>query len=344
MPDPFIENFFVSNSYAQRIYELTRDQFKGAQWVATPLNDDGPTNGGLAKWWRAQYDALAKNINIGNEVDDYNKSVVEKLQMLDDFLQGKSIDPTPGDVGTALINSLKRLEQSVPDSVKGEPGGTRAIDDLRNASFSAAMSAVVIVENDARKGSRPESLDVTFNEVRLRDVTATLHELVGDPPKNFQLNDNVGWSFDVVCDVLKLDNLFEAGTTKTLVDEFRKPVKEAQLCQMTLKSVNYPVSGRARTDWEADYCKTMANLTETLTWVTTETRLRAAESPDPDHTGPAAEFCMLAVEAVRPALGMEARGTDHNWTKQDIKEMQDAGREAAESIRERVGEEEKERL
>lgn len=338
MGSPFIQDFFVSDSYARRLYEKIRATFKGGTWKPTPLDDPKLGKKGFSRWWKDEYDALREQLGKHKDVlKDVSKSVVAKLDLLDKAITGKETEVPVGDVADALVNSLSRMQELTGDLATKVPKAADRIEAFRDVCYSVGMSAAVVVENSQRaenkevRGEKPESLRETFEQVVLRDVVASLHEMVGDPPNAFRLSPGTSGSMYLgeACVQIAIAAIYgEKEETPDL--KLGKLISDAKSADAGLKQEG--LTDAERREYEAKRSNALAGLADTLRDVSNKTvELVAAKS---SRAGPAVEFGMVAVEATRDVLGMEHRGTRPlgAW---DVEERKKAGRERAKAIRER---------
>ena len=346
MPNPFIENFFVSDSYARRIYERIRGTFKGGTWKPTPLDDPTLSKKGFSKWWRDEYDNLRKALGEQKDVlHDVSNSVVEKLELLDKAIKGKETEIPVGEIGVALVNSLNRVQALMGDLATKVPKAAGSIEAFKDACYSAGMSAAALVENAQRaenkkeSGQKPESLRETFEQIVVRDVVASLHELVGDPPRAFLLSPTTGGEEYLGPACVQIDIPAIYGE-RVETPDFRlmKLITDAKSADAILKRPT--VTDAEQRESEAMRSKALTGLADTLRDVSKRTKELVLEKSS--RAGPAVEFAMVAVEATRDVLGMEHRGT-RPFGRWDVKERKKAGRERAEETRKREEPREKER-
>jgi hypothetical protein len=348
---PFIEAFFVSDSYARRIYEKIRIAIKGGTWVPTPIDDPKLSKKSLAGWWSGEYAELTKKLGKRikevldeDALDAAEASVVEKLELLDRAISGKGTPAPVGDIGIALMNSLNRVQGLMGGLATKIPERADSIEAFRDACYSVGMGAAAAVENAERAkdkkalGREPESLRETFQQIVVRDVAESLHGLVGDPPPTFLLSPAAsGYDYlAMACAGIDIPKIY-GDKANTPDSELIKFIWDAKSAEASLKESG--LTDAERTEYEAKRSNALTGLADTLRDVSNRTReLVAAKS---SRAGHAVEFAMVAVEATRDALGMEHRGTRRpgEWKKEEREKL---GRERAEEIRKREGRRENE--
>ena len=180
--NPFFDNYLSGD--AQALYERSLGMFKGGKWLDdTPLPTTG-TGTSLSEWWNAKCAPLWVLASADPALTAAKLDVNNKL-----FALGG--DPPSGsskaDLGNAAVTALANLEKLLRGQLSALASGSweasEAVAGFKNASLSAVNAAVVAVEFAERKDDiLPPSLNETFDEVFLRNASASLWDVGKDPP------------------------------------------------------------------------------------------------------------------------------------------------------------------
>lgn len=339
MPNPFMEDFFV-DSNAKRLYEQTLAVLKRGTWVPTPLTDPGMADEGLYDWWRKAYQALQETLGLGGAIADGEVERAELSVSLEEIRRPNPRGATRLEHANAIVNAMGNLERMLdrylPADVTEKPGLATAEENFRNACYSIAKGVVAVMEN-ASRGPRNEPFSHTVAELRGRDTAGGLHALVEDPPRELFMKEQyrkeqtgdeyLSWASRGI-ELWKMD-----GRDAHLGQELQKGIHEFNEADKALKAE----PGNAAL--EARRSSALTGIAVTLQYLTDKTRVLAATKND--GAGPAAEFSMVAAEAMRQVFGLYARGFGEDREQQlgdeAIERRREAATRAVGRIREREG-------
>jgi len=341
MPNPFMEDFFV-DSNAKTLYERTLAMLTRGTWVPTPLTDPGMADERLYDWWWKAYEALQSSLGMGGALADGEVDRAELSAALDEFRERDARGATRRERAFAIINALgnleRKLERYMPKDLAQKPGLAAAEENFRNACYSIAKGVVAVMEN-ASRGPRDESFNHTVAELLGRDTAGQLHALIEDPPRELFMKEKyrkdqsgdeyLSWASRDI-ELWKIDAR-DANLERELGDRIR----EFNQAEKELKAE----PGNA--NFEARRNSALIGLALNLQYLTTKTRELAATKAD--GAGPAAEFSMVAVEAMRQVFGLYARGFGEDrapLAKEAIDKRKEAATRAVGRIREREGKKE----
>lgn len=343
-PSPFFHDYF-SSIYAKRLYEGFSGLFKGGTWVPTPLTARELSGTRLSDWWLEPYKELEPHLEgTGKALLAREGPKKELIGLLDDLLAVKDGEnaggPTRGEIANAALNALNRLEKALPSLsalARKDPRSADAVEAFRNACYSVAKGVVVVVENAQRQQSRGESFNRTFNEIFARDAAASLHDLVGDPPKELYMKElyrsdrkgdaYLAWASERMDDY---STIFRDPNRRDPRYEMERWIHQFNEAESELQA------GADKAESEKKRNEAMLAVAVNLQELSKKTRNVAVAGAT--GAGGAAEFSMVAVEAVRQVFGMDARGgvgKEQPLTRDVVEKRKAKGVDAVSRIKER---------
>jgi hypothetical protein len=187
MPDDFVTPFLSSGG--NRVYQAVSPLYPGASWVPSPLTDPA-TGTDLAAWWKSSHDAVVNSLDkskTGGLTGPGSPGEVIAQQLPSIVDPAHNQPPTRGSLAdrcAVVATMLSKIQQGlkvVLEATNRPPDGLgAALADFRNRSLTVGMGVTTLLESST-KGT---SMNDTFNELFLRDRSAALYELVGDPPSD----------------------------------------------------------------------------------------------------------------------------------------------------------------
>ncbi len=190
MANPFFDNYFTGA--AKALYGRSLGMFKGAKWLGdTPLPTTG-TVPSLSEWWSTKCAPLWLLARADPALTAAKNDVNTKLLALVGDPPPGSSKADLGDAALTALGDLGKLLQPKLDALlaKGGQQAIEAVAGFENASLSAVNAAVVAVEAAERKDDiLPPSLNETFDEVFLRNASASLWDGAKDPPKGLYFHE-----------------------------------------------------------------------------------------------------------------------------------------------------------
>jgi len=295
---------FLHSFGAQKYYEQTKSAWPHATWVHVPALVSPATIANVHQTWEAASRELTNDIARlmpkgtmdGAVIAAGRNRAAAALAMLND--PNTSIDDAVDAIVSEFTNvagypSLGSLVEKSKLTGAKRDQLAKAVRDFEDASFSAAMSAVALLENADHVGT--DKPDETLAKLRLVDTADRLYELVGDPPDGLRINpseDPAGY-VDYACKAIKMSGLSDGRGPETFQEQITRALRA------------YAVASS-----EAETCGAVEGVTEVMSQLAQTARTYAVPGRfhNPAKAEGAAELGMVFTEAVRQVAGLPARG------------------------------------
>ncbi|MGR8981274.1 MAG: hypothetical protein ACU84H_14440 [Gammaproteobacteria bacterium] len=343
MPNDFVYSFLRSDT-AKDQYRKASRLFSGASWVPSPFTDPKVGNN-LSTWWQDSYDKL-ENLLENYAAGDFKKKwgSGRLSQTLDKFFSpgnppSMRAEYTPSDICKAFVNELEEFEKDlgvVLRKQRNREGLGDALTDLRDASFTAGMGVIAMLENMSSHDILKDTYDETFNQLFLRDRTAALYEIVGDPPKEWYFGDSdspSNYAEKAMGDIsLFVGNLSIGNKLRSLFRSF----DEAREKLGKSTSLDERIAAESQ---QREAVVELAILSQVLGKETE--RLSESSSTRrgyyrPDQSAAAAALSVICAEGMRGVLGLRPRGKGALTSSPDVKALLEFGEARAKEIKDKA--------